>query len=228
MIPKIIHFVWIGNPMPWWVEYNISVFSSLNPDYKIMVHDTGVILNEFKRVYSRVKDHHLHRWAMRSDVLRVCALLRYGGWYFDTDFLPFQPVDAIERDYNGITTGFFIVRAGEKKFCANGIIGATKNSAGLSQMAKNVLSKEKQGKLEWWTLGTQCASEVFRQHPRYVTIGEKEMFLPGVIERSNSVSVYKDILENDNDCEYIKEKLGFLPYMIHLHAQDENDLDKIV
>ena len=39
MIPKVLHFVWIGGEMPAFAARNIAAFRRLNPDYAVQVHD---------------------------------------------------------------------------------------------------------------------------------------------------------------------------------------------
>lgn len=35
MIPKIIHFIWFGNPPPAYAEYSARMFAEMNPDFRI-------------------------------------------------------------------------------------------------------------------------------------------------------------------------------------------------
>ena len=38
MIPKVIHFIWIGGEMPEWAEFNVAEFRRLNPAHEIKIH----------------------------------------------------------------------------------------------------------------------------------------------------------------------------------------------
>jgi len=96
MIPKIIHFVWIGNRLlPDWAERNIAEFSLLNPGFDIMVHGPEVLFDEFKKHFNNALTI-----CQKADLLRLCALKRFGGFYFDVDFFPFRSLDDLINAYD--------------------------------------------------------------------------------------------------------------------------------
>ncbi|HUX01469.1 MAG TPA: glycosyltransferase, partial [Phycisphaerae bacterium] len=96
MIPRILHFVWIGDaPMPEWAERNLDAFGRLNPDYEVMIHGEEVLLDRYRPIYDRITD-----LCSRADLLRYSALQRYGGFYFDIDFWPLRPLDDLVRAWS--------------------------------------------------------------------------------------------------------------------------------
>ena len=96
VIPHNIHFIWVGAAtLPDWARANIAQFRELNPDYDIRLHGEEVLLPQYQRLYSCDLLP-----AQRSDLLRLSALRRYGGWYWDVDFLPFRPLADIERAFD--------------------------------------------------------------------------------------------------------------------------------
>jgi len=95
MIPKLIHFVWIGPPMPDWARRNIEEFRRLNPDHDIRVHGREVLHPDYAPMYDRCEGIRV----VQADLLRYSAIERFGGWYFDVDYWPFRPVADIESAY---------------------------------------------------------------------------------------------------------------------------------
>ena len=95
-IPRLIHFVALGCELPEWAAHNIEAFRRLNPDYRILVHrDDGMLLPTFRPGYDAIKGK--HPWSRRSDLVRVSILAKFGGWYWDWDFLPLRPIADIDR-----------------------------------------------------------------------------------------------------------------------------------
>ena len=94
MIPKIIHYIWLGEPdMPTILLECINTWKHFMPDYKLMRWDESVIspinmpfINE--AVQSK-------KWAFASDVIRLWALYNYGGIYLDTDVKVCKSFDSL-------------------------------------------------------------------------------------------------------------------------------------
>ena len=117
MIPKIIHYVWLGGReksqlvrscMESWKRYAIG--------YEIVEWNESKI-NEIDSQFMRDAIAH-KKWAHASDVIRLYALKKYGGIYLDTDlelldnideFLKYDFVTCYEKwnfKYSLITTAF--------------------------------------------------------------------------------------------------------------------------
>ena len=113
MIPKIIHYVWVGSgQQDDTIRKCLQSWREYLPDYEIMVWDDTALEqvgnNYAKEAYSAKK------WAFVSDYLRVYALYNYGGFYFDTDlevlksfelFLDKSFVIGFEQSKKGYVTG---------------------------------------------------------------------------------------------------------------------------
>lgn len=92
MIPKKIHYVWVGgNPKPDNIEKCISTWKRLYNDYEIIEwneNNFDINSNEYvKEAYSQKK------WAFVSDYIRMWAIYNYGGVYFDTDIIAVKSID---------------------------------------------------------------------------------------------------------------------------------------
>ena len=95
MIPRLLHFVWVGGPFPArWADH-IKAWRRLHPTFKVRVWgDTDL---------NWLHNRHLFDQAARiapgsegqfcSDVARYEILLRHGGVYLDCDMEPRRPID---------------------------------------------------------------------------------------------------------------------------------------
>lgn len=121
MIPKILHFIWIGKSCPKYILENISQFSHMNLDFQVnfvcqtdydcldnsdaiyikdcIDNSTGMYLDTI-RYYQRIGRK---KSQILSNVLRYELLNKYGGIYLDGDCIPIKPFD------NKILSTSFIV-----------------------------------------------------------------------------------------------------------------------
>ena len=97
MIPKIIHYIWLGGkPLPKIAEKCIDSWKKFCPDYEIKRWDeTNLDINKYefsKEAYAAKK------FAFVSDVFRTEILYNEGGIYFDIDVELIKPIDNILND----------------------------------------------------------------------------------------------------------------------------------
>ena len=92
MIPKIIHYCWFGGkPLPELAQKCIDSWKKYCPDYDIKRWDeTNFDINccDYVREAYEAK-----KWAFVTDVVRLYALVNYGGIYMDTDVEVLKPLD---------------------------------------------------------------------------------------------------------------------------------------
>ncbi|WP_155287884.1 glycosyltransferase family 32 protein [Lacticaseibacillus zhaodongensis] len=94
MIPKTIHYVWIGGKKkPKDVEWCIQTWKKKLPGYNIVEwNESNINFNEnsfLKEAYNQKK------WAFVSDYVRMSAIYKYGGVYFDTDVVAVHNLDTL-------------------------------------------------------------------------------------------------------------------------------------
>lgn len=103
MIPKIIHYVWVGDkPKPKLVLRCIESWKIYCPDYKI-VEWGNESLKEINNLYV-TQAFENKKWAFVSDYLRLYALYHYGGFYCDSDLEITQNIDIFKA--NKFFTGY--------------------------------------------------------------------------------------------------------------------------
>lgn len=94
MIPKIIHYIWLGNrPMPIAQKTIIEDWQRLMPDYQF--HGWG---NDILQTVDSVfvdEACSVKKWAFASDYIRLWVLYHHGGIYMDTDVVLKKPFDPL-------------------------------------------------------------------------------------------------------------------------------------
>lgn len=94
MIPKIIHYVWLGgNTLLPQMQRCIDSWKRVMPDYEIMEWNDARIQqidNLFMKEAIEAK-----KWAFVSDVVRLYAISKYGGIYLDTDVEVYKSFDPL-------------------------------------------------------------------------------------------------------------------------------------
>ncbi len=91
MIPKIIHFVWVGSakgsyPLPAYASRNKEAWEKAQSDYKVMFWDEGnlpCLAPEQEAAYRGARNA-----GESSDVIRHNLLRHYGGYSMDMDIAP--------------------------------------------------------------------------------------------------------------------------------------------
>ena len=93
MIPKIIHYCWIGGaPLPELSEKCIASWKEHMPDWEYMRWDESNFDIAAAPLYVQ-QAYEARKFAFVSDYVRLWALEQYGGLYMDVDFEVFRPFD---------------------------------------------------------------------------------------------------------------------------------------
>ena len=90
-IPKIIHHIWLGSPLPKKYLEFINTWKTKNPEWEFILWDEKKLedldmIN--KNLYLKLKNY-----GAKSDVARLEILYKMGGIYLDTDFECFKKID---------------------------------------------------------------------------------------------------------------------------------------
>ncbi len=118
MIPKHIHYVWVGGPLPAAQRAYIDSWRETNPDYAFTLWNESNIdfsIEMVRRAYDERK------WAKVADIVRLAAVLRHGGIYLDTDIRLCKPLDPLLR--HNCFFGFQTEQP-TKDWVASGVFGA--------------------------------------------------------------------------------------------------------
>ena len=118
-IPKKIHSCWFGNgEKPESVKKCINSWKEKLPDYEIYEWNENNI--DFKSNSYAREAYENKKWAFVTDYVRLLVLVKFGGFYFDTDVEVLRPFDDLLQ-YNAIV-GFE-----EERYIMTAVLGAKAN-----------------------------------------------------------------------------------------------------
>jgi len=171
MIPRILHFIWIGNKErpDYWISWMVK-----NPSFEIVFWNEKMIDN-FKLKNRKVYDdfYSKEEYFGASDVARIEILERFGGIYMDSDSIckePIENADFMESD-------FFAAFEHENHpgRIANGVIGSVIGHPILKEYIKRI-GEAKKIRPAWNTIGgtmfTDCINDFLEED--FLSKGEKE------------------------------------------------------
>lgn len=99
MIPKIIHYTWLGGaPLPELAERSIASWKKYMPDWVYMRWNESNFDIASAPLYVR-QAYEARKFAFVSDYVRLWALEQYGGLYMDVDFEVYRPFDDLMDRY---------------------------------------------------------------------------------------------------------------------------------
>ena len=122
IIPKIIHQVWIGSPVPPVFEKYCKTWREMHPDWQYILWTDEKVKNEFMPLYNQSFYDESESMGVKSDLLKWEIVYRYGGVYVDMDFECLKPLDILHYMYD-FYTGYqpldaFFVQLGAALFAA--------------------------------------------------------------------------------------------------------------
>ena len=117
-IPKIIHFIWLGSPLPERCAKIIETWKKFHPSWAIKLW-TDADIPGFQLQNQEAYDLAIN-WGEKSDIFRYEILYREGGTYSDTDMECLKPFDSLHESCE-----FFTGIAYDKEpLLYNGLIGS--------------------------------------------------------------------------------------------------------
>jgi mannosyltransferase OCH1-like enzyme len=97
-IPKIMHHIWIGEPMPSHLSANIHAWAQMHPDWDMKLwteREIDEIGLQNRALYDQAEKI-VPRDAVeqfRADIVRYELLALFGGMYTDVDTRPLRPIE---------------------------------------------------------------------------------------------------------------------------------------
>jgi mannosyltransferase OCH1-like enzyme len=95
-IPKRLHFIWVGSPMPERLQVNVQRWRDMHPDWTTYVWtDKNIPILRNGDLYRRAKQL-VPADAVgqfRADIIRYELLYDFGGFYADVDTVPLKLID---------------------------------------------------------------------------------------------------------------------------------------
>ena len=153
MIPKIIHYIWLGKgETPKVFDKCLASWKKYCPDWEIKRWDESN-LNIDLCPYVR-EAYDARKFAFASDVLRLDVLNRFGGVYLDVDVELLKPIDEFLDEY--AFTGFETNRLINPGL----IFGSVKDNKDLVQILEEYKQRHfaVDGKLDTTTICETCTA----------------------------------------------------------------------
>lgn len=136
LIPKLIHFIWLGSPLPAKCAEMISSWEKFHPDWTVRLWtDEDIPLFNLWNIEAFER---ANNYGEKSDIFRYEILYRYGGLYVDTDFECLKPFDHLHKScefYAGIAYD-------RSPILYNGLIGASPRHPILKACINNIRPSE--------------------------------------------------------------------------------------
>lgn len=136
-IPKIIHHIWLGSPLPARCKWFIETWKKHNPDWTFILWDDARVA-KLKLVNLRAY-RAATNWGEKSDIVRYEVLYRFGGLYVDTDFECLQPFDELHHRCD-FYVGAYPDAGGGSCYVFNGLIGSAPEHPILKRCIKGIRS----------------------------------------------------------------------------------------
>lgn len=181
MIPKTIHIVWIGGPIPYEYRHYIEGWRDLHPEWQVEVWrdaDLDALPKWNAGLYADA-DHYAPDDALRFkvDVARLEILYALGGLYVDADTMPLKPIDPLAERYRD---GWFVASPNGKDHVTNAIIAAPPASFTISEVIDLLPHRAQRGKRVVDQVGPGPLTEVVRRREQagQVTVLPARLFGP--------------------------------------------------
>lgn len=101
-IPKIIHQIWLGSPVPPVYERYMKSWQEKHPNWEYYLW-TDENVHELFPLYNQQYYDAAENYGMKSDILRWELLYRFGGLYVDMDYECLNPMDELHYIYDFYT-----------------------------------------------------------------------------------------------------------------------------
>ena len=177
MIPKKLHFIWIGDDSKRPVKC-IDTWITKNPDYGVHIWDNSSVTGEFW--YNAKQLHEMLEkkdYAGASDIMRYEILARQGGIYIDADSYCIRPLEDWLLECNAFAC--WEQEHVRNNLVANGFIGSVPEAEIWDLCMDEIRRRDcTEDKLAWQITGPLMLSEIYFSKQPDMTIYPSHFFMP--------------------------------------------------
>lgn len=145
LIPAMIHFIWIGSPLPKQFSTIIDTWQKCHPRWSLKIWNDHDVENFFwSNGYIKWLFEQAKTFAEKSDILRYDILYQFGGIYSDIDILCYKPFDDLISGSFDFFAGFQknTIPSGSLDSITLSLIGAARHHPIIKQCLDTLISKE--------------------------------------------------------------------------------------
>lgn len=177
MIPKIIHFIWIGDvfKMPYKC---MKTWTDKNPEYKVVLWSNEEVQNSNWKNSKQLHDMLAKKdYAGASDVMRYEILHEHGGIYIDADTYCVKPLEDWLLDCEAFAC--WEQELVRNNLIANTVIGGVPGADVWKKCIDEVATKDcTEKKLAWLITGPMLVTDVFFKGQANLTVYPSQFFMP--------------------------------------------------
>jgi mannosyltransferase OCH1-like enzyme len=221
MIPKRIHFIWLGGN-----KKTKSFVSALEAVQKYAKSFEVSIWDESREVEFELPEYYFKakndkKWAFASDVLRVHVLYKYGGIYLDTDEILLQDIPDFLLENNFFTATYHE----QKDYFGFQFVGSVSKHALLERL---VHFYDTYNNLEYIIINkvlSDSINSLKEEEKKSITIYPQEYFYP-LRETDRTENTYAHHLGDTSWIPWYKKVLYKIPKYIHIQRAIKKILPK--
>lgn len=173
-----IHRVWLDDPLPEEFARYGERWAGLHPDWKVYDWRDSAELPELRcqELYDRAPELVPADWKrLRSDIVRLELLYRYGGVYADCDFEPRKPLDDL---VDGV--GAWAAWEAQGRWVCQAIMGAPAGDPFFGRLLDGLPANVEQqlGGPTSLLSGPRYVTSVYRRHSDELAVFDQSLFYP--------------------------------------------------
>jgi inositol phosphorylceramide mannosyltransferase catalytic subunit len=177
MIPKKLHFIWIGDESKKPVKC-IDTWMKKNPDYEVKVWGNNQLQTVNWKNHRQLHDMLDKKdYAGASDVMRYEILYEHGGIYIDADTFCVKPLESWLLNCESFAS--WEQELVRNNLIANTIIGGVPGAETWKLCIDAVATKDcTEDKLAWMITGPMLVTDVFFKAQANLTVYPSHFFMP--------------------------------------------------
>jgi inositol phosphorylceramide mannosyltransferase catalytic subunit len=177
MIPKKLHFIWIGDESKKPVKC-IDTWMKKNLDYEVKVWGNNQVQTVNWKNHRQLHDMLAKKdYAGASDVMRYEILYEHGGIYIDADTFCVKPLEDWLLNCDAFAS--WEQELVRNNLIANTIIGGVPGAEAWKMCMDAVATKDcAEEKLAWMITGPMLVTDVFFKEQANLTVYPSHFFMP--------------------------------------------------
>ena len=159
MIPKILHFIWLGNLKK---PETIQTWFEKHKDWEIIIWTDEMVKN-LSLINKNIYDVANKRFNQKSDILRLEILYKYGGVYIDADIINLRNIEPLLEE----NCNLFLFQE-KKNLISNSIIGSIPNNPLIMDIILNIKKNYIYDKAVWKTTGPKVITDYLLENKKII------------------------------------------------------------